>query len=202
MCMMRTHTQHCARLVLLVGALLGVPAVSAQRPSSAMADSARQSLAPLKWMMGEWSGQATVTNGAQQFAITQHESVVDAASGTVLLIQGRGTIPVANGVGVRTVFESAGLLSFDMASRQFKWVASGGTGYLGISDAQVRSDTLVWFTSDASGARVRYTICHSAAGEWHETGETSNDGLTWLRSFQMTLVRDKALDGGRPSRPY
>ena len=187
--MMMTHTLRASRILLVVSALVAAPAVSAQRPSTAIADSARQLLAPLTWMMGEWSGEAKVINGAQQFAMTQHESVVAAASGTVLLIQGRGTMPGANGVGVRTVFESAGLLSFDMASRQFKWVASGGTGYVGISDAQVTRDTLVWFTSDALGARVRYTISRGASGEWREIGETSNDGMTWRRTFEMTLVK-------------
>ena len=162
--------------------------VSAQRPDTAPADTARARLQPLKWMVGEWSGPAKVSSGGQQFAITQHEHVVDAASGTVLLIQGIGTMSDGAG-GERRVFESAGFLSFDMAGKQFKWVSSGGTGFVGISDPKVKGDTLVWFTPDASGARVRYTISRDKAGNWTEIGETLKDGSIWTRTFEMALVK-------------
>lgn len=151
-------------------------------PPNAAADSARARLAPLKWMIGEWTGPATGTNGGQSFAVMQHESVKEAASGTVLMIQGRGSMDG------RTVFEAAGLISFDMASQQFKWISSGGTGYLGISEAQVKGDTLIWFTPSGGGSRTRYTIWKSAKGEWREIGEMSRDNQQWTRTFEMTLV--------------
>ena len=168
--------------------LLAAPTISAQRPSTAPADTAREKLHALKWLVGDWSGSAKVTTGGQQFAITQHEHVIEAASGTVLLIQGFGTMPDGTG-GERRVFESAGLLSFDMGSRQYKWVSSGGSGYVGISEAQVKGDTLVWFIPDAAGTRSRYTISPTIRGEWQEIGESSKDGVNWTRTFEMALVK-------------
>lgn len=77
--------------------LISTQRVSAQRPDTAPADTARARLQPLKWMIGEWSGPAKVSSGGQQFVITQHEHVIAAASGTVLLIQGLGTMSDGSG---------------------------------------------------------------------------------------------------------
>lgn len=171
--------------VILGTAVLTVSGASAQSPSAQMKaaeDTSRLKLAPLTWMVGEWTGPANGSSGGQTFSVMQHEKVVLAASGTVLLIQGQGTM---NG---NPVFQAAGLISFDMGSHQFKWVSSGGTGYLGISEAEVRGDTLVWFTPGAGGSRTRYTIWKSAKGEWREIGEMSRDNGSWTRTFEMTLV--------------
>ena len=172
---------------VLLSAAVGVaaPRLVHAQPATALADSARLRLAPLKWLVGEWEGPATGTNGGRSFTVQQHETVIDAANGTVLLIQGRGTMDG------RTVFEAAGLVSFDMGSRTFKWVSSGGTGFLGSSEAQVKGDTLIWFTPSGPKSRTRYTIWQSAKGEWRETGETSEDNANWIKTFDMTLNRKK-----------
>ncbi|MDQ6611276.1 MAG: hypothetical protein M3Y64_02495 [Gemmatimonadota bacterium] len=190
---MRLRTARACRVgafALVAGLSLsyGTSTVWAQRPSTAPADTAREKLRSLNWMVGDWSGPATVITGGQTFAITQHEHVFTAANATVLLIQGYGTMPDGAG-GERRVFESAGLLSFDMGSRQYKWVSSGGTGFVGISDAIVKGDTLVWQLSDAGPQRSRYTISRNGRGEWQEIGETTKDGISWTRTFEMALVK-------------
>ena len=161
---------------------------TAQRPTAAAEDTARAMLGPVKWMVGEWTGPASGTNGGQSYSVMQHEKVTSAASGTVLLIQGRGS------QGDKTVFEAAGFLSYDMGTHAYKWVSSGGTGYVGISDAVVRGDTLVWTTPGGGGSRTRYLIWKSPKGEWREIGEISRDNVTWTRTFEMTLVTKE----GRP----
>ena len=171
--------------MVMFGAVIAVTRAGAQTPPAQVnsAESeARLKLQPRTWMVGEWTGPATVTNSGQSFTLTQHEKVVLAAKGTVLLIQGQGTINGTIG------FEAAGLLSYDMGSRQFKWVSSGGSGYLGISEAEVKGGTLVWFLPGAGGSRTRYTIWKSPKGEWQEIGETSQDNRSWTRTFAMTLV--------------
>lgn len=177
-----------AAALLCAGGLFSSQA-SAQRVKTpqeiamdASTDTSRAKLAPLKWMLGEWSGPAGGTNGGQTYSVTQHEKVIEAAAGTVLMIQGRG---VMNG---QTAFEAAGMISYDMGSHQYKWISSGGNGYLGISEAQVKGDTLIWTTPGGGGSRTRYTIWKSAKGEWREIGEPSRDNQTWTRTFEMTLV--------------
>lgn len=180
--------RHSIIIATVAGLTLGgtaqaqAPKTPQQIAMEASTDTARAKLAPLKWMLGEWSGPARGSNGGQSYSVTQHEKVIEAAGGTVLLIQGQGRM---NG---SVVFEAAGLISYDMGSHQYKWVSSGGNGYLGISDAQVKGDTLIWTTPGGSGSRTRYTIWKSAKGEWREIGETSRGNQTWTRTFEMTLV--------------
>lgn len=171
-------------LTAVAGMLWSAPAVAqaTQAQMKAAADTARLKLAPLTWMVGEWSGPASGSNGGQTFSLTQQETVVLAANGTVLMIRGEGLI------GGKAVFQAAGLVAYDMGSRQFKWVSSGGTGYLGTSDAEVKGDTLVWYLVGAGGSRTRYTLWKSAQGEWREIGEVSRDNQSWTRTFEMTLV--------------
>lgn len=174
-----------AAVLLSSAAAVAVPSETFAQPSTALADTARLRLAPLKWLVGEWEGPATGTSAGRSFTVQQHETVIDAANGTVLLIQGRGKMEG------QTVFEAAGLVSYDMGTRTFKWVSSGGTGYLGSSEAQVKGDTLIWFAPAGPKARTRYIIWKSAKGEWRETGETSEDNTNWVKTFDMTLVRKK-----------
>ncbi|MEO7360661.1 MAG: hypothetical protein ABI120_10045 [Gemmatimonadaceae bacterium] len=172
----------CAASLMSSTALAQASKSPQQIAMAAATDSARARLAPLKWMVGEWTGPAGGSNGGQSFTVMQHEKVVEAASGTVLMIQGSGSM---NG---QVVFEAAGLLSYDMGSHQYKWISSGGTGYLGISEAVVKGDTLVWQMPGGGGTRTKYTIWRSAKGEWREIGESTADNLTWTRTFEMTLV--------------
>lgn len=164
-------------------ALRAQPAMSPAM--QAAEDTARMKLAPLKWLAGEWTGPASGTNAGRSYSLTQTEKVVLAAKGTALLIQGQG---VMDG---KTVFEAAGFLSYDMGTHKYRWVSTGGSGYVGISDAEVRGDTLVWFTPGGAAGRTRYMIWRTPKGEWRETGEVSKDNSTWTRTFEMTLVTKK-----------
>lgn len=164
------------------------PALSAQAPSMAGADTARARLAPLTWLVGEWSGPATITSGGRTFTLTQRETVQQAANGTVLMIRGRGSMKDAAGAE-REVFQAAGLLTYDVGAQRFTWVSSGGTGHLGVSAAAVTGSSFVWSMPDRGNIKTRYTISRTLEGEWYELGEESTDGATWTRTFEMTLKK-------------
>jgi hypothetical protein len=161
----------------------------AQRPDMAAADTSRARLAPLTWLVGEWSGPAKVTAGPQTLTLTQRESVVEAANGTVLMIQGRGTMTGPDGKD-REVFQAAGMLTYDVAARRFTWISSGGTGFLGVTEAVVTGNAFVWNMKDGSGNTVRYTISRTPEGAWREVGEFAKDG-GWIKTFEMTLTKQR-----------
>jgi len=73
-------------IVVLVSSSVTVRNAHAQRPPMASSDTARTRMAPLKWLVGEWAGPATVTSGARKFSLTQRETAIEAANGTVLMI--------------------------------------------------------------------------------------------------------------------
>lgn len=179
----------CAALFTLCALSCAAPLI-AQPPSNATGDTARARMAPLKWLVGEWSGPATVTSGGRSFTLTQRETVHEAAMGTVLLVQGRGSMTLPNGTE-RNVFQAAGLLTFVVDSSRFTWVSSGGTGHLGVTEATVSGSGFVWNLPPRGGKRTRYTISQTPAGEWYELGEESADGTTWAKIFEMTLKRQR-----------
>ncbi|MBC7843007.1 MAG: hypothetical protein H7099_11875 [Gemmatimonadaceae bacterium] len=168
--------------------LCAIHPVAAQPPSMPGADTARARLAPLKWLVGEWAGPATISSGGRTFTLTQRETVQEAANGTVLMIRGRGSMLDASKVE-REVFQAAGLLTYDIGLRRFTWVSSGGTGHLGVTEALVTDSAFVWSTGDRGNMKTRYTITRTPAGEWYEVGEESSDGVTWKRTIEMRLVK-------------
>ena len=163
-------------------------ALRAQAPSTAGADTARARLAPLTWLVGEWSGPATVTSGGRTFTLTQRETVEAAANGTVLMIRGRGSMKAASAVE-REVFQAAGLLTYDVGTQRFTWVSSGGSGYLGITEASVNGTSFVWKLADRGNVRSRFTIMQTPEGAWYEVGEESTDGVVWTRTIEMRLTK-------------
>ena len=174
-------------IVLACGVALPM-ALRAQAPSTAGADTARARLAPLTWLVGEWSGPATVTSGGRTFTLTQRETVEAAANGTVLMIRGRGSMKEAKGAE-REVFQAAGLLTYDVGTQRFTWVSSGGSGYLGVTAATVSGTSFVWSMADRGNLRSRFTITRSPEGEWCEVGEESSDGVVWARTIEMRLTK-------------
>ncbi len=170
--------------------LLFAPVLSAQPPANAGGDTARARMAPLRWLVGEWEGPATVTNSGRTFSLTQRESVQEAANGTVLLVQGRGSMTLPNGTE-RNVFQAAGLLTYEVDARKFTWISSGGTGHLGTTEAQVTGRGYIWKLVRPGGKRTRYTISQTANDEWREIGEETADGTNWTKTFEMTLKRKR-----------
>lgn len=187
-----TSALHRFRYIVNVtfGTMCCVSPLLAQPPSTAGGDTARARMAPLRWLVGEWSGPASVTSGGRSFTLTQRETVQEAASGTVLLVQGRGSMTLANGTE-RNVFQAAGLLTYDVGAGKFTWVSSGGTGHLGVTEALVTGSSFVWSLARSEGKKTRYTISQTAAGEWYELGEESADGASWTKTFEMTLKRQR-----------
>lgn len=171
-------------------ALVAARPLAAQPQSNAGGDTARARMAPLRWLVGEWAGPATITTGGRSFSLTQRETVLEAASGTVLIVQGRGEVSLANGT-TRNVFQAAGLLTYDVGTGRFSWVSSGGTGHLGVTEALVTGSSFVWSLATRDGKNTRYTVSQTAAGEWYEIGEESADGSSWTKTFEMTLRRQR-----------
>ena len=54
---------------------------------------------------------------------------------------------------------------------------------------RMTNDGFQWTLPKTRMGAIRYTLHHTAAGAWHEIGETSTDGKTWRKFFEMTLKR-------------
>ncbi|MES3033636.1 MAG: hypothetical protein V4813_06525 [Gemmatimonadota bacterium] len=175
-------------LVVAVCLAITGTGAGAQPPSTAGADTARARLAPLTWLVGEWEGPVHLTAGGRKMTLTQRETVIEAANGTVLVVRGRGSL-ADPARGEREVFQAVGLLTYDVSVQRFRWVSSGGSGVIATTEPIVDGSSFVWSTPPRNGTQTRYTITRSAAGEWVEIGEESRDDVTWTRTLEMRLTK-------------
>lgn len=178
------------RIGLLSFSVLSARAVFAQDPRAESTRAALQGMARFAWLAGEWEGPATVTNSGRTFTLTQRETVRATASGTALLIEGRGSMRMAPNEPERQVFAAAGLLTYDVPSKRHQFFSVSGSGQAQSFTIELIGDEgFVWGYTDGAGQRVRYTIRRTPAGAWHEVGESSADGTTWAKTLEMTLTR-------------
>lgn len=160
----------------------GEGAAQAPDPAGAQAGIAR-----LDFMVGRWRGPAWQQRGAERVQTQMFEVVERKLGGAVLLVEGRGTVPVA-GAEDRVVHHALGVVSFDPASGTYtlrSWLATGQSGDFALTLV----DGGVQWTRAVPGGRVRNTARYTK-DEWHEVGEFSRDGTTWMQIMEMRLRRE------------
>lgn len=167
------RTASLAVLLVIAAPLAGQARVAATGP-----------VAPFSMLLGRWEGPATIDMGPRgKLTLTQREWVHTASGGTVIGVTGQGT-------------DSAGRVVFDA----FAVIYPGRDGKPAIRahrmDGQWVDPVVVlgehgftWSFPDPRAGQVRYTFRLTPAGEWHEIGERSADGQTWVPFMEMTLKR-------------
>lgn len=157
--------------------------LAAQRPGAgAAADSA---MAPLAWLVGEWEGEGESRSPQGRSVATVRESVESRLNGRVLVIEGIGREPSADGMG-RVVHHAFGILTYDPERKQYAFRALRDGG---VVDAETSlADGVFTWGFEIPGGRIRFHI-RQVNGEWHETGEYSAAGATWQKMLEMKLRR-------------
>ena len=158
-------------------------AVAAQAPDSAAAQAA---LARLEFMVGRWQGEAWQLRGSERVRTQMVETVERKLGGAVLLVEGRGTVPVPGGEA-RVVHHALGVISFDATTGKYRLRSYLSTGQSGDFDLTLIDGGVSW-TREVPGGRIRNTA-RFTANEWHETGEFSTDGTTWRQVMEFRLQR-------------
>jgi hypothetical protein len=175
------------RLALIVLVLFAAPAV-AQPPGAAN----KEAMKKLDYLAGKWKGDATFFRGQEKTAVKQTEDVQFRLDGVVLLVEGtgRGKVPGKDEEGV--VFNALAVMSYDAQAKKYKVKAYRAEGQSVDADLTLTENGFVWgFKEPTRGTEVRYTVTHTAKGEWHEIGEYSPDGKAWTKFMEMTLTRVK-----------
>lgn len=185
----RMHRVVVASACVLLSSVAHAQSADPRAAMEAMKRSAQLAMMPMRWLVGEWEGPASITVApGNVMTLTQHETVRDGAFATALFIQGRGSMNA--GASEHVVFEAAGLFAYDATRKQFLFMSSGGNGAAGLHESSVSGSTLTWSYVDGSGGRTRYIISRTPDDKWYEVGAVSrDDGATWTKNFEMTLVR-------------
>ena len=146
----------------------------------------RAAIERLKFMEGTWRGTAWMLRGSERIQTDMVESVERKLGGTVLLVQGQGT--VAEPGARRTVHDALAVISFDPRSGSYAMRSYIGSGQSG-DFAVTLVDGGVSRTREVPGGRIRNTARYTA-DEWHEVGEFSRDGTSWTQVMELKLRRE------------
>lgn len=171
------------KIVLFFLALIAALPTTGQRPDHS--DACRKAMAQLAFLAGDWEGTATMMrpNGALQ--VNQTEHVEWKLNGIVLSIEGTGKM--MNG---ETGFQAFAVLNFDPMDQQYKMRSFVKEGYSTQAYFKILSPNNFEWGFDVPTGKTRYHIVlDEAARTWHETGEYSADGQTWMKFIEINLVK-------------
>ena len=175
-----------ARLVVITAVVaLAAPDLLAQAPDPAPS---RAAMERLKFMEGTWRGTAWMIRGNQRTQTDMVEIVEPKLGGTVLLVQGLGTVADSGTGTPRTVHDALAVISFDPRSGAYAMRSYIGSGQFGDFTVTLVDGGVSW-TREVPGGRIRNTARYTAE-EWHEIGEFSRDGSAWTQVMEIRLRRE------------
>ena len=146
----------------------------------------------LDFLVGEWEGDGWIEFGpGQRHTFRQKESIQSKVGGHVLLVEGLGKGKLQSAGEESVVHNAFAVVSFDKEAKRFRFLAWRATGDSVDADVTVAEKSLVWGFRDPRAGQIRFTIKLDGAGRWFEIGETSRDGQTWRKFFEMTLQKVK-----------
>jgi len=170
------------KLILLLAILISTQ-VAAQRPDQSA--KCRDAMAKLAFLAGDWEGTASIQRREGPIQVNQTEHIVWQLQNQVLTIEGTGRIPSGE-IG----FQAFAVINFDPADQQYKFRSFVKEGYSTQAYFNVLAPNQFEWGFDVPGGKTRYKInLDENAKTWHETGEYSADGQTWMKFIEMNLKK-------------
>jgi hypothetical protein len=154
--------------------------VCAQQPNVA---SQREAMKKLAFLVGKWSGPASVARGpGEALRLTQSEDVQIKLDGLVLLVEGTGRDSEG-----KVVFRALATVSFDDATSSYRFRAYNDGRFLD-TELKVSGNGFEWGYA-AGPLRVSNMMKITEKGEWSEITESTYGSTAPRRSMEMTLKR-------------
>lgn len=153
-------------------------------------NTAAEEMKQLEFLIGTWKGKGTITRGPNDSAEADVvEKVQSKLQGTVLLIEGRGTVPQDGGEEM-IVHDAMAVVSYDKANSRFVMRTYRAGGEMLEPEIEVTPNKLVWqFDEPRRHGKIRFSITVDEKGSWQEKGEFSPDGQNWYPFFDMNLKK-------------
>jgi len=139
-------------------------------------------------MVGEWAGEGWIAMGPEgPKRFTSAETVESRLDGLVLIIEGvHESLEEANRGEI--VHHAVAVLSWNDGEGVYDFRSHLATGRSGEFKGRFQDGAFVW-GMEIPGRTLRYTITIDDTDRWSEVGESSTDGTTWRKFFEMTLRR-------------
>jgi hypothetical protein len=155
------------------------PAGQQHSPSTDTAKQ-REAMQKLAFLVGRWSGPATINRGPQPIHVTQNEEVQYKLDGLVLLIEGSSRDEAG-----KVVFSALATITFDDTAGSYRFRAYNEGHYLD-TELSVPLNGFSW-TYTAGPAHIVNAMHLTDKGEWAETTEMTMGTNPARRSVEMLL---------------
>lgn len=169
-------------MTLLVFAFSTVIAV-AQRPD--LSPRCKEEMKKLAFLAGDWKGEARIRNQSGEQVVTQTEHIEWKLDGLVLAVEGTGRDKDV------IAFQAFALVNFDPTDQQFKLKSFVKEGFSTNAYFKIlKENQFEWGFDIPAGGKSKYVITLDAVkNTWHETGEFSRDGTTWMKFIELNLTK-------------
>ncbi len=166
----------------VLAAVVFTGSAAAQQPDTVSVR--KEAMKKLAVMAGKWQGTGWTQLPSGRETATGTEHVQIKLDGLAMLIEGR--FVDRNG---KVAHESLGVLTYDEAAKAYRLSAKLASGREGLYEVRIVGDAFQW-GFDVPGGAVRFTI-RFENDTWHEIGEFSADGKTWVKTLEMKLAKVK-----------
>lgn len=138
---------------------------------------------------GQWEGEGSLQMGPGEPRKSKVKEIVQhKLGGMVLQVEGTGTAMVGNQETI--VHQALGIVSFDKASNEYKFKTWLRDGKAGDAWLKMTGENQFQWGFDFPNRKIRYTIVIDPVKKtWNEIGESSADGNTWMKFFEMNLTK-------------
>lgn len=176
------------KFILILLTVICAGTIGAQPPDNAAR--CKEEMKKLSYFIGDWNGEAMIRNAKGQLKVAQTEHIEWKMQGLILAIEGKGTMPNATGQE-EVVFQAFAVVNFDPVESQFKFKSFVKEGYSTNAYFTILSENKYeWGFDIPAGGKSKYTIVLDPIKKtWHETGEYSRDGSTWMKTIELNLTK-------------
>jgi len=176
---------HMVETVILFLAAASLIAGMAQAPRTPDLEVQRAAMKKLSFLIGEWSGEASVLRGPGQLVdLSQTESAQFRLDGLLLVIEGVGRTK-ADG---KVALQALGLISFDDESGTYRMRAYNDGRWLETEVKLADGDAITWGFS-LGEISTNSVLRINAKGEWTELAELTIGTRPPQRFMDLTVRR-------------
>ena len=169
------------RAIALLALMAVAPAALAQQrpgPSPAQLEAMKK----LDFLIGKWKGSGwAMADPNQRREYTQTEDVQKKAGGSIVLIEGHGTM------GDTAIHDALAVVDYDEKSGKYRFRAWQASGPPVDTEVKVGDRTFEWGFESPRGS-VRFRMSQPEPDQWLETGEFLREGA-WVKFMEMKLQR-------------
>jgi len=170
------------------------------RPPTPDTAAIREQMSPLARLAGCWTGEGRMRVGpGEPKTAVGTEWLESRLDGTLVTVSGKFHTRLSDGSKGALIHEAFAVIvpAAEGGYRFLSYLASGmGADMRG----DFREGKFTWSPPVTQGRQIRYVADWSVKDRWHEVGEYSADGVTWIQFLEMKLERQNSSEACTAAR--